>query len=71
MDACKWFYKMHGKRGCLLHQSKKKTIMENEKLLNEENNDGVDRAGFLKCMAWGRYRCFIWMMSGGIMKLMA
>src|SRR5580704_6398033 len=42
--------------------------MENEKhIQNDENNDGIDRAGFLKCMAWAGTGV-IWMMSGGIMK---
>src|SRR5882724_10533793 len=47
--------------------STKKTTMENEKLSNEEHNDGIDRAGFLKCMAWAGTGV-LWMMSGGIMK---
>src|ERR1700722_20229218 len=42
--------------------------MENEKYIqSDENNDGIDRAGFLKCMAWAGTGV-IWMMSGGIMK---
>ena len=42
--------------------------MENEKYIQRnENNDGIDRAGFLKCMAWAGTGV-IWMMSGGIMK---
>jgi Icc protein len=43
-------------------------IMENEKhIQNGENNDGIDRAGFLKCMAWAGTGV-LWMMSGGVMK---
>src|SRR5579862_8657819 len=40
-----------------------------EYLPNEqiENNDGVDRRGFLECMAWAGTGV-LWMMSGGIMK---
>ena len=34
---------------------------------NDENKDGIDRAGFLKCMAWAGTGV-IWMMSGGVMK---
>jgi 3',5'-cyclic AMP phosphodiesterase CpdA len=42
--------------------------MENEKYVQgDENNDGIDRAGFLKCMAWAGTGV-LWMMSGGIMK---
>ena len=33
----------------------------------DENNDGIDRAGFLKCMAWAGTGV-LWMMSGGILK---
>jgi 3',5'-cyclic AMP phosphodiesterase CpdA len=33
----------------------------------DKNNDGIDRAGFLKCMAWAGTGV-LWMMSGGIMK---
>src|SRR5580698_3072891 len=32
-----------------------------------DNNDGVDRRGFLGCMAWAGTGV-LWMMSGGIMK---
>ena len=42
--------------------------MENKKHIEkDENNDGIDRAGFLKCMAWAGTGV-LWMMSGGIMK---
>jgi Icc protein len=42
--------------------------MESEKhIQSDENNDGIDRAGFLKCMAWAGTGV-LWMMSGGIMK---
>ena len=42
--------------------------MENEKhIKKDENNDGIDRAGFLKCMAWAGTGV-LWMMSGGILK---
>jgi Icc protein len=42
--------------------------MENENYIqNDTNNDGIDRAAFLKCMAWAGTGV-IWMMSGGIMK---
>jgi Icc protein len=43
-------------------------IMENEKQMQkDENYDGIDRAGFLKCMAWAGTGV-LWMMSGGVMK---
>ena len=42
--------------------------MEKEKYIRDnENNDGIDRAGFLKCMAWAGTGV-LWMMSGGVMK---
>lgn len=42
--------------------------MNDKDLIQEnENNDGIDRAGFLKCMAWAGTGV-LWMMSGGIMK---
>src|SRR3984957_14534066 len=46
----------------------KTKIMENEKhIKKDENNDDIDRAGFLKCMAWAGTGV-LWMMSGGVMK---
>jgi len=46
----------------------KKIKMKNEKYISvDENNDGIDRAGFLKCMAWAGTGLFC-MMSGGVMK---
>ena len=33
--------------------------------LQDLNNDGVDRRGFLKCMAWAGTG-LVWTMSGGI-----
>lgn len=33
----------------------------------DENNDGIDRAGFLKCMAWAGTGLFC-LMSGGVLK---
>lgn len=42
--------------------------MGNEKHIStDENKDGIDRAGFLKCMAWAGTGV-LWMMSGGVMK---
>ena len=40
-----------------------------EHLPNEknDNNDGIDRRGFLECMAWAGTGV-LWMMSGGILK---
>src|SRR6201995_5621628 len=34
---------------------------------DEANNDGIDRRGFLECMAWAGTGV-LWMMSGGILK---
>jgi len=42
--------------------------MENEKhIKNEANNDGIDRAEFLRCMAWAGTGV-LWLMSGGVLK---
>lgn len=42
--------------------------LKSKELSNPEaNNDGVDRKGFLECMAWAGTGV-LWMMSGGIMK---
>jgi Icc protein len=42
--------------------------MKNDQFITDDNNnDGIDRAGFLKCMAWAGTGV-LWMMSGGIMK---
>ena len=35
--------------------------------LDDHNNDGVDRRGFLKCMAWAGTGAFF-VMQGGILK---
>jgi len=35
--------------------------------IHNANNDGIDRRGFLECMAWAATGVF-WMMSGGILK---
>ncbi|MDB5117504.1 MAG: metallophosphoesterase [Mucilaginibacter sp.] len=38
-----------------------------EHLTPDANNDGIDRRGFLECMAWAGTGV-LWMMSGGILK---
>src|SRR6185503_16843027 len=43
--------------------SEKKT----DELLHDHNNDGVDRRGFLKCMAWAGTGAFF-VMQGGVLK---
>jgi 3',5'-cyclic-AMP phosphodiesterase len=42
-------------------------MKDKDLIKQDENNDGIDRAGFLKCMAWAGTGV-LWMMSGGIMK---
>ncbi|SEO22959.1 metallophosphoesterase [Mucilaginibacter sp. OK283] len=45
-----------------------KTHFRPEEALNPEaNNDGIDRRGFLECMAWAGTGV-LWMMTGGILK---
>ena len=42
--------------------------MKNDNFISiDENDDGIDRAGFLKCMAWAGTGLFC-MMSGGVLK---
>ena len=36
-------------------------------IVSDKNDDGIDRAGFIKCMAWAGTG-ILWMMNGGIMK---
>src|SRR5579872_1664160 len=42
--------------------------MGNDNLfISEKNDDGINRAGFIKCMAWAGTG-ILWMMNGGVMK---
>ena len=36
-------------------------------IITNDNDDGIDRAGFIKCMAWAGTG-ILWMMNGGILK---
>ena len=38
----------------------------NDRITNDPSNDGVDRRGFLKCMAWAGTG-MVWAVSGGIL----
>ncbi len=42
-------------------------MAKEEFIQNDKNEDGIDRAGFIKCMAWVGTGV-LWMMSGGILK---
>jgi hypothetical protein len=33
-------------------------------IISDKNDDGIDRAGFIKCMAWAGTG-ILWMMNGG------
>ena len=37
----------------------------NDRIVHDPSNDGVDRRGFLKCMAWAGTG-LVWAVSGGI-----
>jgi hypothetical protein len=52
-----------------VHYSFKPMVMANGNIIiaNENNDDGIDRAGFIKCMAWAGTG-ILWMMNGGILK---
>jgi Icc protein len=41
-------------------------MIMNEYILNDHNHDGVDRRGFLKCMAWAGTG-MLWTVSGGLL----
>src|SRR5580704_6083993 len=38
----------------------------NDRITNDPSNDGVDRRGFLKCMAWAGTG-MVWAVNGGIL----
>jgi len=38
-----------------------------DELLHDHNHDGIDRRGFLKCMAWAGTGAFC-VMQGGVLK---
>lgn len=58
IDVCSFF----------VHLTNKNKRMSKEHLIIEDSNDdGIDRAGFIKCMAWAGTGV-LWMMSGGILK---
>ena len=42
-------------------------MKDSEKIVRDNNDDGIDRAGFIKCMAWAGTG-ILWMMNGGVMK---
>src|SRR4030088_3066748 len=48
-------------RGKIMNEKKK------DQILHDHNHDGVDRRGFLKCMAWAGTGAFC-VMSGGVLK---
>jgi len=39
---------------------------KNDELLHDHNHDGIDRRGFLKCMAWAGTGAFC-VMKGGVL----
>ncbi len=44
------------------------SVMADENvIISDKNDDGIDRAGFIKCMAWAGTG-ILWMMSGGVLK---
>src|ERR1700681_3872993 len=43
------------------------TAKSKDELLHDHNHDGVDRRGFLKCMAWAGTGAFC-VMQGGVLK---
>jgi 3',5'-cyclic AMP phosphodiesterase CpdA len=43
------------------------TMAKGNLIIDDINDDGIDRKGFIKCMAWAGTGIF-WMMSGGVLK---
>ncbi|MGD0304860.1 MAG: metallophosphoesterase [Candidatus Acidiferrales bacterium] len=43
------------------------SILKSRKLIHDHNHDGIDRRGFLECMAWAGTGVFC-VMSGGVLK---
>src|SRR4029077_13144294 len=54
---------LHGTQGGGKMTDKKQDLIDQK--LQDLNNDGVDRRGFLKCMAWAGTG-LVWTLSGGI-----
>jgi Icc protein len=42
-------------------------MAKEELIISDQNDDGIDRMGFIKCMAWAGTG-ILWMMSGGVLK---
>jgi 3',5'-cyclic-AMP phosphodiesterase len=42
-------------------------MAKDDLIIDDKNDDGIDRAGFIKCMAWAGTG-ILWMMNGGILK---
>jgi Icc protein len=49
------------------HEETEMTEKKKDELLNDHNHDGIDRRGFLKCMAWVGTGAFC-VMQGGVLK---
>ena len=43
------------------------SFLKSRKLVHDHNHDGIDRRGFLECMAWAGTGALC-VMSGGVMK---
>jgi Icc protein len=50
--------------------SEKKLVTAKDEIVHDHNHDGVDRRGFLKCMAWAGTGAFC-VMQGGVLKSFA
>src|SRR5690348_8840993 len=54
-------------RGSVPTRRARMSDKEKDELLHDHNNDGVNRRGFLKCMAWAGTGAFC-VMQGGVLK---
>jgi Icc protein len=55
------------RHAAVIHQESKCRKTTKNKLLHDHNHDGVDRRGFLKCMAWAGTGAFC-VIKGGVLK---
>jgi Icc protein len=57
----------HARKKEAAHEEKEMTEKKKDELLTDHNQDGIDRRGFLKCMAWAGTGALC-VMQGGILK---
>ena len=66
-DAVNIFYRSPANAEVCPLKQKILKMSKEDLIVSDKNDDGIDRAGFIKCMAWAGTG-ILWMMNGGIMK---